>query len=455
MKAEYKRDLQNNYLILEAEEDREEYGLIMARENHIKGLLPMHCSRRDGKLFLYYEITSKQTIESLYETKSMRCRDIWALLTGIRDAMEDMQQYLLSPEQLLFAPDMIYALPERGGIFLCYYPEAGACPITELAEFLLKRLDHEDSRAVSLGYGFYQRAAAGNFGLSETLKEILSTAGREQAAEQNVQSIPAFETVAEQRTADPAPRENPDPPVSSSADKNGETSAEEEESPVVRRERKSKEQKSGGGLFGILHPAVLISSLFLMAVLGVLYYLKILGLRQTGGCFFLLLALEMLLNSLLLRRSKPKTQDWAEEEDTEEYQRLLQEMYQEETVEEKEVEEIKDTCCLLPDEAQAPLGLNYAGADREALFPPRIVPGTEPLLVGKLETEADVVLSAQTVSRVHARIELRRDVCYVKDLNSKNGTYVNGRRLQPQEECEICGGDTVAFADIEYRAHDC
>ncbi|MCD7736224.1 MAG: DUF6382 domain-containing protein, partial [Lachnospiraceae bacterium] len=179
MKTDYKRDLQNNYLILEVPEEKEEdgYGLRMAEQNQVKGLLPIHESRRDGMLYLHYEITSKQTLESQHEKKTMGYQDILYILSEIRDTLENMRKYLLSPQQLIFAPELIYVLPERGGLLLCYYVREHEFPITVLAEFILKRLDHRDRQAVALGYGFFQQAAGANFSLAETLREILATSG--------------------------------------------------------------------------------------------------------------------------------------------------------------------------------------------------------------------------------------------------------------------------------------
>ncbi|MCD7737310.1 MAG: FHA domain-containing protein [Lachnospiraceae bacterium] len=62
-----------------------------------------------------------------------------------------------------------------------------------------------------------------------------------------------------------------------------------------------------------------------------------------------------------------------------------------------------------------------------------------------------MILTSSTVSRMHARLERRENQYYLKDMNSKNGTFVNGRRLMPLEECELKKDDKVAFADIEYR----
>lgn len=49
----------------------------------------------------------------------------------------------------------------------------------------------------------------------------------------------------------------------------------------------------------------------------------------------------------------------------------------------------------------------------------------------------------QGISRIHAEIRLRDDGIYVIDLDSANGTLVNGRRLSPQEEVLVQHGDII------------
>ena len=78
--------------------------------------------------------------------------------------------------------------------------------------------------------------------------------------------------------------------------------------------------------------------------------------------------------------------------------------------------------------------------------------GSSPVYVGKVKGESDVILDSPTVSRRHARLECREGVYYVKDLNSRNGTFCNGRRLRPQEQCQFVQGDEISFAEIGYRA---
>ena len=90
MKAEYKRDLRDNYLILSALEEKEEddYSIYMVEKNKIPGLLPVHRSRMDGALLLSYEITGKQPLASLYEQKQLGCADILLILSELGEILE-------------------------------------------------------------------------------------------------------------------------------------------------------------------------------------------------------------------------------------------------------------------------------------------------------------------------------------------------------------------------------
>lgn len=52
----------------------------------------------------------------------------------------------------------------------------------------------------------------------------------------------------------------------------------------------------------------------------------------------------------------------------------------------------------------------------------------------------------QTVSRRHSRFSLSGSTWTVEDMNSTNGTWVNGRRLAPGEKCSLKSGATVALS---------
>lgn len=63
--------------------------------------------------------------------------------------------------------------------------------------------------------------------------------------------------------------------------------------------------------------------------------------------------------------------------------------------------------------------------------------------IGKKKEESDVVLENASVSRIHARIIKEKEYYYLEDLNSTNGTFKNGLRLQPYEKRRLEEGDDI------------
>lgn len=80
------------------------------------------------------------------------------------------------------------------------------------------------------------------------------------------------------------------------------------------------------------------------------------------------------------------------------------------------------------------------------------------LVIGSHPALVDCVIADSTVSRRHARVFVEppmpgsaRQACRIEDLNSTNGTFVNGRRPAPFERVSIAPGDRVALGAIELQ----
>ena len=71
-------------------------------------------------------------------------------------------------------------------------------------------------------------------------------------------------------------------------------------------------------------------------------------------------------------------------------------------------------------------------------------------VIGKLVNAADAVINLPTVSRVHAKIRRRDGEYYLTDLNSRNGTAVNGQILMPDTDYCLKDQDEVDFAQARY-----
>lgn len=73
-----------------------------------------------------------------------------------------------------------------------------------------------------------------------------------------------------------------------------------------------------------------------------------------------------------------------------------------------------------------------------------------PFVIGKKRENVDLVINDYSASRVHARITHEEGGYFIEDLNSTNGTFKNGLRLQPYEKRKLESGDELRFGKTEY-----
>jgi pSer/pThr/pTyr-binding forkhead associated (FHA) protein len=59
--------------------------------------------------------------------------------------------------------------------------------------------------------------------------------------------------------------------------------------------------------------------------------------------------------------------------------------------------------------------------------------------------------AAAGVSRAHAKIDLAGPSPQIEDLDSTNGTYVNGRRIPPGSRVAVCQGDEIYLGQMALR----
>ena len=67
-------------------------------------------------------------------------------------------------------------------------------------------------------------------------------------------------------------------------------------------------------------------------------------------------------------------------------------------------------------------------------------------VLGRQGDAGDAFEKFRTVSRRHARVTFVNGAWNIEDLGSTNGTWVNGRRIEPKERCPLSAGDAVALS---------
>jgi len=75
-------------------------------------------------------------------------------------------------------------------------------------------------------------------------------------------------------------------------------------------------------------------------------------------------------------------------------------------------------------------------------------------VIGKSKVQADYSIENNSaISRAHCEINRRNGVNYLRDLNSTNGTFVDGKRLAQDEEVLLKKGTIVRMGDEDFEFH--
>lgn len=324
MEISYKRELDQNYLILWEEKFRDCYQVEMLVKNQIPGLLSCRLGLWDEKAALYYEITSRQNLRLILERKRLNAGELYRLLEGLQKAVKTCRSYLLDGKQLLLNPDYIYLEPDTWEPAFCYFPfeeQEMQEALLSLAEYLLDRLDRQDQQAVTLGYEFYRMATEENASLEQVLEKCRGEREEPGENENEKNEMPGSEKEAAQ--------------------------------PEKQKERPAVEQTFAA--------SEKFETMFLER-------------KDRQG--------------LILRSENPACPD-----------------------------------------------LEVTGTD---------------FLIGKKKGAVDGLIKARGVSRIHGKITKEGEAYYLADLNSTNGTYLNGGRLEVNEKARIRPGDRIGFADVRY-----
>ena len=115
----------------------------------------------------------------------------------------------------------------------------------------------------------------------------------------------------------------------------------------------------------------------------------------------------------------------------------------------------QESFVLAPQQAAAAgLGRTHTGV-LIVLSSPALDPGTEreldstPVTLGRAD-ENDLVLDTDEFASVkHARIEPRRDGVWLQDLESTNGTFVNGAKVMRPRK--LSAGDVIRVGETDLR----
>lgn len=463
MNAEYQRDMQHNYLVLRQETSAESaFEEKMLLHNEISGLLPCFARQMNGEKAYFYDISSRQSLQHIYERNEISYEAMKSLLCGVAETVRSLEEYLMDSAHLLLLPEYIYMDIEKMDVRLCYYPapntqeEGGFQP---LAEFLLLKTNHEDNQAVRLIYALYKAVFAHTFYL-EQLECLFKDAEKGAGAHGSNMLLTETE-VSKGREELPAWQED----RTWEAREEGVQSAEETALPAKK-----------------VVPSIVLELLALAVEIGVCgYFVALLYFPWLPGAAYInennigivgLLLAGCLTGQILYLLNKLRRDDHVQKDmikdsgtnDVREKEWDSNTLKSDKTNAEpkamalpfKQKEEQETICgetmlldCSEQGQVPVPILAGSAGGVSVELF----IEGDD-FTIGKKHGSVDGVISEPSVSRIHAAIRKKGRQYFLEDMNSKNGTFKNSIRLKVGEMVPIAHGDELGFGNVRLAFYE-
>ncbi len=445
-----KRILNHTYIAVpEGSGEEGSYGRNVLAANRIPGLLTCRVEHLDGKTMLLYDVTSRQSLQVFLDKRKISADILRMILSGILAAAENLEEYLLDPGHFVLRPEYVFldaAAKEVGLIYDIGYQGDFYEDLKALAGGLLGNIPEDDHEAILLGYRFCHELDAPARDMAALLG-LLAAKEADAGRAENLYAAEAYGDFREEGETffrDTEPGEVP-----AAGDPASEMPKKESRRPILYAAA-----AVGGGFFLILliyaaavlmpaFPAGAMPILYLAlpaaglaAALVVFLYIrkKRSGRREVRGAFFEERQ-PALPESFPDIYASPENEEHipgpgplfvaAPEADNDPETRILA----------SPAGRFERTARLIPEDAAAGYAeIRLTGAETR---------------IGKLPEAVDAVISSPVISRIHARIIRRENGWYLEDLNSRNGTFVNGKMVSPGGTA-LVDGDKVRFADAGF-----
>lgn len=383
LETEYIKSLQSNYArirLAERPDDRRYQYCILTRGG-IKGLLPCSLRYINALAFLYYDITSKQNMAQMYGKQLIDRKWVLSFFRSLRQVNKEVARFLLDEKNIMVCPEYIFQDVGSKNFYFLYLPYSTEDNgIMRLLDFLIEHMDYEDERLVECVYGMYEELGK----LKEAYLQGKIFEDAEKLAEDKTESRDITRTEPGADIQEPVPY--------------GKMLETEERSvldeklipfPGVSETEKADVEK----------------------------HAKISLWERISG---------------KKRKENEKKQSYREA--------MLNRMEGIAVAEEPvyDEEDYGQTVYMERAEEEDSRHKLYTPDGRVA-----VVLESDTLLIGKQKDEVDMVLEDESVSRIHARISIEEGMICLEDLNSTNGTFKNGLRLQPYEKRRIEENDEI------------
>ncbi len=465
LKFSYESDAAASFLVIQHDAAVTDYQLRMLENNSVKHVISPEMVRKEGLACFYYNITSRISLSFFLRRQKLSREEFLRLLLQITSSISDSSSYLLDPESFIFNIEYIYINPETFEPALVYLPmKIGQNGCGTLQSFISELLMmHIQAEGFDNG-NFVQRI------LSVAKSEVFSLKACVELLSELVYGSEQGKKSAQHGEAGGKKAENGEPWNAESGKVERSTANNYIK---VKKEEKKEEKEKKVEKNGSKNLIVVLMIVLQFAMGSIIYtsrgFLEKVGENKTvtyAAVLMIVLAVDVLIfkrlydaRLIFVKQVEPKPDTevlgqksrvggnevnmmdgmgyWSVDKrskatyagDTNGYTEIVCKT----ELLGKDVKGIPALRCT-----------GKHGSDED------IVLDKDDFVIGRLEGHVDHIINNNAVGKLHAQLVIKKGSCFVKDLNSMNGTFINNTRIESNKEFELKDSDRLRFANCEF-----
>lgn len=459
MRVEIERSMECACLMIHIEDYQRTFEEDMLK-GQIPGVLNMSIKNNNEEVQFVYDITQKVSFTEYMERIVFDVVWIRKLLDSIITILIRAKEYLLEEDCFYLTQDSIFVGNNGESIWLSYVPGYHYSlkqQFTELFEAWMKRIDYSDKKTVELVYEMHRISR------QETCTfEQLQSCIRKKL----VQSGDELEISLEDSIKSLAPKDTMKQPYAM-----GVVGLSEE----MKGEKEVLYYPKKLYLYMIVAGGLLVCSFLVANVFGVflnhyqeLDYLRLFAFIIVGISILLFMYLSLFQEKRKLSRMIPTIEHISFEQEAQMDTNRMQQNPLESYDDIKRMRKVEEDTKLLhvQEETNREETTQLLCEDKTELLYVKTTlllkpreDTNEPIqiesnygMIGSSKASNIICIPCKTISRRHAKITKESGVYFVEDLESTNGTYINGKRLEKGRKERLNQGDILTFAEHTYEA---
>ena len=434
----YVQDGGRNYLKSEPVGEVD-YIVGMFAHNDIPAFVPVSFKSLNLENYFCYNMNGLIPINQSFEMNKLTAERIEAFLRSIIKVAKSMEEFLLPFDRLITDEAYIYeSLGKKDEFHWIYGIESGNCTFTRLFERLLDRVDYKDDSAVKMIYSLYQAAKE-----SEGMQGVSSGGSLQRIREKAEEILSAPHMSLDMRARELIRAENERNSIkrlkgieTGTEDKACSKEIEGADSMARRYRAEAESKKSRSQRVDIEDTPKAKLSLFKK--------------RQNE---------EKSDKTMFVKSKLKKVWDYLNADIGSKPEKLVDVQAVGENELSYNVREVKQPKIEASDNVGEATTLLTGAMISNGIYclkpedtnEDNILLTEFPFFIGKSGDKTHHTIEDSTVSRFHARIDREEEELWLTDLNSTNGTFLNGIRLMPFGRMRVNKGDSIVISRKRYE----